>query len=100
MTVKTRIAIDGFGPVETNADLWRRGCVHGRSPQSVDPTKAGKLTTIAGGGETVAALNSAGVTGNFTYVSTAGGAFPEWLEGKSLPGIQALPSERKTLEEA
>jgi phosphoglycerate kinase len=51
---------------------------------------AGKLVTVAGGGDTVAALNRAGVTGRFTYVSTAGGAFLEWLEGKSLPGVEVL----------
>jgi phosphoglycerate kinase len=53
-------------------------------------TAAGKLVTVAGGGDTVAALNRAGVTGRFTYVSTAGGAFLEWLEGKSLPGVEVL----------
>jgi phosphoglycerate kinase len=46
--------------------------------------------TIAGGGDTVAALNAAGVTERFTYISTAGGAFLEWLEGKALPGVEAL----------
>ncbi len=53
-------------------------------------TKAGKLLSVAGGGDTVAALNHAGVAGDFSYVSTAGGAFLEWLEGKTLPGVAAL----------
>lgn len=53
-------------------------------------TAAGKLTTVAGGGDTVAALNAAGVTERFTYVSAAGGAFLEWLEGKRLPGVEIL----------
>lgn len=53
-------------------------------------TAAGKLVTVAGGGDTVAALNVAGVTDRFTYVSTAGGAFLEWLEGKPLPGVEVL----------
>jgi len=53
-------------------------------------TAAGKLVSVAGGGDTVAALNLAGVTGRLTYVSTAGGAFLEWLEGKPLPGVEVL----------
>jgi phosphoglycerate kinase len=53
-------------------------------------TATGKLVSIAGGGDTMAALNVAGVTGRFTYVSTAGGAFLEWLEGKVLPGVEVL----------
>lgn len=53
-------------------------------------TKAGKLLSVAGGGDTVAALNQAGVTEDLSYVSTAGGAFLEWIEGKTLPGLKAL----------
>lgn len=53
-------------------------------------TQAGKLVTVAGGGDTVAALNVAGVSDRFTYISTAGGAFLEWLEGKALPGVEVL----------
>jgi phosphoglycerate kinase len=56
----------------------------------VERTKAHKLVSVAGGGDTVAALNAAGVAGAFTYVSTAGGAFLEWMEGKALPGVEAL----------
>ena len=53
-------------------------------------TRAGKLVSVAGGGDTVAALNHAGVADDFTYVSTAGGAFLEWMEGKPLPGVEVL----------
>jgi phosphoglycerate kinase len=53
-------------------------------------SSAGKLVSVAGGGDTVAALNAAGVANRFTYVSTAGGAFLEWLEGKPLPGVEIL----------
>jgi phosphoglycerate kinase len=53
-------------------------------------TKSGKLVSVAGGGDTVSALNVAGVVEQFTYVSTAGGAFLEWMEGKPLPGVEVL----------
>jgi phosphoglycerate kinase len=53
-------------------------------------TKDGKLKSVAGGGDTVSALNAAGVADEMTYVSTAGGAFLEWMEGKALPGVEAL----------
>jgi phosphoglycerate kinase len=57
---------------------------------AADLTKAGKLNSVGGGGDTVAALAAAGVEEKFSYVSTAGGAFLEWLEGKTLPGVAAL----------
>jgi phosphoglycerate kinase len=53
-------------------------------------TQEGSLVSVAGGGDTVAALNQAGVAGDFTFVSTAGGAFLEWMEGRELPGVKAL----------
>ena len=58
-------------------------------------TKAGKLVSVAGVGDTVAALHHAGVAQDFTYLSTAGGAFLEWLEGKTLPGLAALEAAAK-----
>ena len=53
-------------------------------------TQEGKLTSVAGGGDTVSALENAGVASKFTYISTAGGAFLEWMEGKELPGVQVM----------
>ncbi|MGR3572432.1 phosphoglycerate kinase [Brevirhabdus sp.] len=64
----------------TNAAAIRAGAL----------TQAGGLVSVAGGGDTVAALNHAGAAGQFSYISTAGGAFLEWMEGKTLPGVAAL----------
>ena len=60
-------------------------------------TREGSLVSVAGGGDTVAALNQAGVAGDFSYVSTAGGAFLEWMEGKTLPGVAALETAAQGL---
>jgi len=56
----------------------------------------GRLLSVAGGGDTVAALNHAGVADDFSYVSTAGGAFLEWMEGQILPGVKALQLSRES----
>ena len=61
--------------------------------KAAELTRAGKLITVAGGGDTVAALNKAGAAEDFTYISTAGGAFLEWMEGKTLPGVAALDQD-------
>ena len=58
--------------------------------KAAELTEAGQLVSVAGGGDTVAALNTAGAAERFTYISTAGGAFLEWMEGKTLPGVAAL----------
>jgi len=60
--------------------------------KAAELTRAGTLVTVAGGGDTVSALNKAGAADDFTYISTAGGAFLEWMEGKVLPGVAALES--------
>jgi len=60
---------------------------------AADLTQEGRLKTVAGGGDTVAALAHAGVLDEFSYVSTAGGAFLEWLEGRTLPGVAALEDD-------
>ncbi|HEV2896648.1 MAG TPA: phosphoglycerate kinase [Pseudaminobacter sp.] len=57
---------------------------------AAERTREGKLISVAGGGDTVSALNHAGAADDFTYVSTAGGAFLEWMEGKDLPGVNVL----------
>ncbi|CAH0341721.1 phosphoglycerate kinase [Rhizobium sp. CECT 9324] len=61
---------------------------------AAERTKAGKLVSVAGGGDTVSALNHAGVADDFSYVSTAGGAFLEWMEGKELPGVAVLTASK------
>jgi phosphoglycerate kinase len=58
--------------------------------KAAELTRAGRLVSVAGGGDTVSALNHAGAAADFTYISTAGGAFLEWMEGKTLPGVAAL----------
>ena len=62
--------------------------------RAAELTRAGGLISVAGGGDTVAALNKAGASGDFTYISTAGGAFLEWMEGKELPGVAVLMDSR------
>jgi phosphoglycerate kinase len=61
---------------------------------AAERTAVGKLLSVAGGGDTVAALHRAGVAEQFSFVSTAGGAFLEWMEGKALPGVEALYRSR------
>jgi phosphoglycerate kinase len=85
--VKTLVWNGPFGAFEL--EPFDNGTVEA-AEAAAELTAAGKLVTVAGGGDTVAALNAAGVTPRFTYVSTAGGAFLEWLEGKSLPGVEML----------
>jgi phosphoglycerate kinase len=93
---RIRAAIDDAATLVWNGPLgafetppFDRGTVVAARHAAVR-TREKKLVSVAGGGDTVAALNQAGVAGDFTYVSTAGGAFLEWLEGKPLPGVEVL----------
>ena len=93
---RVHAAIDDAATLVWNGPLgafemqpFDRGTV-AAAKHAAERTKARKLISIAGGGDTVAALNQAHVAGDFTYVSTAGGAFLEWMEGKPLPGVEVL----------
>jgi phosphoglycerate kinase len=86
-TAKTLVWNGPFGAFETRP--FDRGTIAAARLVAAR-TKSGQLLSVAGGGDTVAALNLAGVADDFTYVSTAGGAFLEWLEGQELPGVKAL----------
>ncbi len=86
-TTKTLVWNGPFGAFETSP--FDAGTVAAARAVAA-ATKAGNLLSVAGGGDTVAALAHSGVENDFTYVSTAGGAFLEWLEGKELPGVEAL----------
>ena len=85
--VKTLVWNGPFGAFEL--EPFDNGTVE-VAEAAAELTAAGKIITVAGGGDTVAALNAAGAADRFTYVSTAGGAFLEWLEGKALPGVEVL----------
>jgi phosphoglycerate kinase len=85
--VKTLVWNGPFGAFEL--EPFDNGTVE-VAEAAAELTQAGKLVSVAGGGDTVAALNAAGAADRFTYVSTAGGAFLEWMEGKPLPGVEVL----------
>jgi phosphoglycerate kinase len=85
--VKTLVWNGPFGAFEL--EPFDNGTVE-VAEAAAERTSAGHLISVAGGGDTVAALNAAGVADRFTYVSTAGGAFLEWMEGKALPGVEVL----------
>jgi phosphoglycerate kinase len=89
LTTRTLVWNGPFGAFETAP--FDKGTV-AAAQKVAELTREGKLLSVAGGGDTVAALAHAGVEDDFTYVSTAGGAFLEWLEGKTLPGVEALSS--------
>ena len=87
MTAKTLVWNGPFGAFEIAPfDTGTVAVAH----KAAALTRSGALVSIAGGGDTVAALNHAGCAADFTYISTAGGAFLEWMEGKALPGVEAL----------
>jgi phosphoglycerate kinase len=95
-TARIRAAIDDAATLVWNGPLgafemppFDRGTVVA-AKHAAERTKARELISVAGGGDTVAALNHAGVANDFSYVSTAGGAFLEWMEGKPLPGVEVL----------
>jgi phosphoglycerate kinase len=88
--VRTLVWNGPFGAFETPP--FERGTLEA-ARLTASRTKAGLLLSIAGGGDTVAALAMAGVADDFTYDSTAGGAFLEWLEGRELPGVAALSNK-------
>jgi phosphoglycerate kinase len=90
LTTRTLVWNGPFGAFETAP--FDQGTV-AAAQKVAGLTRDGKLLSVAGGGDTVAALAHAGVEGDFTYVSTAGGAFLEWLEGKELPGVTALTAK-------
>jgi phosphoglycerate kinase len=85
--MKTVVWNGPFGAFETPP--FDRG-TNAAAKAVAERTREGKLLSVAGGGDTVAALAQAGVVDEFSYVSTAGGAFLEWLEGRTLPGVAAL----------
>jgi phosphoglycerate kinase len=84
---KTLVWNGPFGAFET--EPFDTGTVE-IAEAAAELTRAGRLLSIAGGGDTVAALNAANAATRFTYVSAAGGAFLEWMEGKALPGVEVL----------
>ncbi len=93
---RIRAAIDDAATLVWNGPLgafemkpFDRGTM-AAAKHAAERTRASKLISVAGGGDTVAALNQAGVAHDFSYVSTAGGAFLEWMEGKPLPGVEVL----------
>jgi phosphoglycerate kinase len=91
INTKTLVWNGPFGAFETTP--FDQGTVAAAKAVAA-ATKAGNLLSVAGGGDTVAALAHAGVEEDFSYVSTAGGAFLEWLEGKDLPGVEALKAAK------